>query len=77
MFKLNKNKKFCYFKLNKFKEIDYKNIDILKKYITECNKIMPSRITGVSSKFQRKLSKAIKIARYLALIPYTDLHQNI
>ncbi len=77
MLKFNKNKKFCYFKLNKFKEVDYKNIDILKKYITECNKIIPSRITGISSKFQRKLAIAIKIARYLALIPYTDLHQNV
>ncbi len=57
------------------KMIDYKNIDILKEYITECNKIIPSRITGIRSKFQRKLSISIKIARYLALLPYTDLHK--
>ncbi len=74
--RFNKNKKYCYFKLNNFKEIDYKNVDILKKYITECNKIIPSRVTGISSKFQRKLSIAIKRARYLSLICYTDLHQN-
>ncbi len=77
MLRINKNKKYCYFKLNKFKEIDYKDLNILKKYMTECNKIIPSRITGISLKFQRKLSIAIKRARYLALIPYTDLHQNI
>ncbi len=57
------------------KFIDYKNIDILKEYITECYKIIPGRITGVSCKYQRKLSKAIKIARYLSLLPYTDLHK--
>ncbi len=75
MFKFNKSKKYCYFTKNKIKEIDYKNIDLLKKYITECNKIIPSRITGISSKYQRKLSVAIKRARYLALLPYTDLHK--
>ncbi len=77
MLKIIKNKKNCYFILNKYKDIDYKDIDLLKKYITECNKIIPSRITGVSSKFQRKLSIAIKRARYLSLLPYTDLHYNI
>ncbi len=77
MLKFNKKKKDCYFTLNKISEIDYKDIIILKKYITECNKIIPSRITGISSKFQRKLANAIKIARYLSLLAYTDLHQNI
>ncbi len=55
--------------------IDYKNIDFLKQYITECYKIIPCRVTGISSKYQRKLSKCIKIARYLSLLPYTDLHK--
>ncbi len=71
----NKNRTNNNFLLNKKCDIDYKNIDILKEYITECYKIIPSRITGMSSKLQRKLSKSIKIARYLALLPYTDLHK--
>ncbi len=69
-----KKKKNCYFSSRNIEEIDYKDIDLIKNYVTECNKIIPSRITGVSSKHQRKLSLAIKRARYLALIPYTDLH---
>lgn len=75
MFKYYKNKKYCYFTINKINNIDYKDVELLKKYITECNKIIPSRITGISSKYQRKLSIAIKRARYLALLPYTDLHK--
>ncbi len=74
MFEYNKRNKFCRFKFKKIKEIDYKDIDLLKEYITECNKISPSRITGTSSKYQRLLSVAIKRARYLAFIPYTDMH---
>ncbi len=74
MYFFSRRKKCCYFSSKNIKEIDYKNIDILKNYITECNKIIPGRITGISSKYQRKLSLAIKRARYLALIPYTDLH---
>ncbi len=77
MYKFDNKSKSCFFKLNNFKYIDYKNVNILKKYITECNRIMPSRITGISSKFQRKLAIAIKRARYLSLLPYTDLHYNI
>ncbi len=53
-------------------EVDYKDIKTLKRYITETGKIMPARISGVSAKYQRRLSKAIKRARYLALLPYTD-----
>ncbi|XZR53264.1 MAG: 30S ribosomal protein S18 [Enterobacteriaceae bacterium] len=70
-----KNKKNCYFIKNNFKEIDYKDINLLKNYINECGKIIPSRITGTSAKYQRKLSRAIKIARYLSLFPYTDNHK--
>lgn len=56
-------------------QIDYKDINLLKEYITEGGKIVPSRITGTSSKNQRKLAEAIKRARYLALLPYCDRHK--
>lgn len=55
--------------------IDYKKIGELKRYITETGKIVPRRITGVSASMQRKITSAIKIARYLALLPYTDRHK--
>ena len=57
-------------------EIDYKDVNTLKNYITESGKIVPSRITGTSAKYQRQLARAIKRARYLALLPYTDLHSR-
>jgi len=56
------------------KEIDYKDIEILKDFIQENGKIMPARITGTKARYQRQLSTAIKRARFLALVPYTDLH---
>lgn len=55
--------------------IDYKDLHVLRRYITETGKIVPSRITGASAKFQRKLALAIKRARFLALMPYTDQHE--
>ena len=55
--------------------IDYKDIATLKNYISENGKIVPSRITGTRAKYQRQLARAIKRARYLALLPYTDNHQ--
>ncbi|AJC50557.1 30S ribosomal protein S18 [Coxiella endosymbiont of Amblyomma americanum] len=67
-------KKFCAFKAKNIKEIDYKDIDLLKGYIMESGRMVPSRITGTSAKYQRQLSHAIKIARYLALLPYCDTH---
>ncbi|CAL4325425.1 30S ribosomal protein S18 [Buchnera aphidicola] len=70
-----RRRKFCRFTAEGIKEIDYKDVSLLKNYITESGKIVPSRITGTKAKYQRKLSKAIKIARYLALLPYTDHHQ--
>ncbi|BGI51042.1 MAG: 30S ribosomal protein S18 [Arsenophonus endosymbiont of Ceratovacuna japonica] len=67
--------KFCRFTVEGIKEIDYKDIVMLKNYITESGKIVPSRITGTSAKYQRQLTRAIKRARYLSLLPYTDHNQ--
>ena len=61
--------------VSRIKNIDYKDIDILQYFITETGRITPSRITGVLPHNQRKVANAIKIARYLALLPYTDRHQ--
>ena len=69
-----RRKKMCYFTANKIKEIDYKDIHLLKKFIMENGKIVPSRITGTKAGYQRKLAKAIKLARFLALLPYCDRH---
>jgi small subunit ribosomal protein S18 len=69
-----RRKKFCYFTTNKIKEVDYKDINLLKKFVTESGKIVPSRITGTKAPFQRQLATCIKRARYLALLPYCDKH---
>lgn len=69
-----RRKKFCYFTSNKIKHIDYKDVNLLKKFITESGKIVPSRITGTKAGYQRQLAAAIKLARYLALLPYSDKH---
>ena len=70
-----RRRKFCRFTAEGVKEIDFKDVSLLKSYITESGKIVPSRITGTSAKYQRQLARAIKRARYLALLPYTDNHQ--
>ena len=70
-----RRRKFCRFYAEGVTEIDYKDIATLKNYITESGKIVPSRITGTSAKYQRQLSSAIKRARFLALLPYTDSHK--
>ena len=67
-----RRKKVCFFTINKIKEIDYKDVELLKKFITETGKIVPSRITGTKAIYQRQLARAIKLARYLALLPYCD-----
>ena len=72
---LFKRRKFCRFKAEGVKQIDYKDLATLRNYVTESGKIVPSRITGTSAKYQRQLATAIKRARYLALLPYTDLHK--
>ncbi|QDX81684.1 30S ribosomal protein S18 [Denitratisoma sp. DHT3] len=71
---LFKRRKFCRFSAEKIEEIDYKDVEILKDFVTETGKIMPARITGTKTGYQRQLSTAIKRARFLALMPYTDLH---
>ena len=68
--------RFCRFTVAGFKEIDYKDVNILLKNIDDSGKITPSRITGTTAKFQRQLTTAIKRARFLALIPYTDKHKK-
>lgn len=70
-----RRKKFCRFTADGVKEIDYKDLNTLKNYVTESGKIVPSRITGTKAKFQRQLATAIKRARFLALLPYSDSHQ--
>ena len=69
-----RRRKYCRFTAENVKEIDYKDLNTLKQYITETGKIVPSRITGTKSQYQRQLSTAVKRARYLALLPYTDRH---
>ena len=74
MSKFFRRKKFCRFTAEGVAEIDYKDLNLLRQYITETGKIVPSRITGTKSKYQRQLATAVKRARFLALIPYTDNH---
>lgn len=57
------------------KNFNYKNVDLLKRFITETGKIIPARVSNISAAEQRKLTKAVKIARFLALLPYTDSHR--
>ena len=68
--------RFCKFTADGIESIDYKDLDVLKANISETGKILPRRSTGTKSHFQRQLSTAIKRARFLALIPYTDQHDN-
>ncbi|HEB59311.1 MAG TPA: 30S ribosomal protein S18 [Gammaproteobacteria bacterium] len=70
-----RRRKFCRFTAEGVKEIDYKDLTTLKSYITESGKIVPSRITGTKARYQRQLATAVKRARYLALLPYTDSHK--
>ena len=69
-----KRKRYCRFTAEGITEIDYKDITMLKNYVSESGKIVPSRISGTNARYQRQLSTAIKRARYLALIPYCDAH---
>lgn len=71
-----RRRKFCRFTAEGVKEIDYKDLETLKAYVSETGKIVPSRITGTRAKYQRQLSTAIKRARFLALLPYSDQHDR-
>lgn len=70
-----RRRKFCRFTAEGVKQIDYKDLETLKAYVSETGKIVPSRITGTKARYQRQLATAIKRARYVALLPYTDSHK--
>ena len=74
MSKFFRRKKFCRFTAEGVKQIDYKDLNVLRQYITETGKIVPSRITGTKARWQRELTQAIGRARFLALLPYCDSH---
>ena len=71
---LFKRKKFCRFTAAGVEQVDYKDVDTLKDFIQDNGKIMPARLTGTRAHYQRQVDTAIKRARFLALLPYTDLH---
>ena len=70
-----KRRKVCRFTVEKIAEVDYKAVDILKDFVAENGKIIPARITGTKSRYQRQLSVAVKRARFLALLAFTDQHK--
>ena len=70
-----KRRKFCRFTAEGIKQVDYNAVDLLKDFISEIGKIIPARITGTKAHYQRQLSVAVKRARFLALLPYTDQHK--
>jgi small subunit ribosomal protein S18 len=72
---LFKRKRFCRFTVTKVEEIDYKDVDTLRDFIAENGKITPARLTGTRAIYQRQLTTAIKRARFLALVPYSDQHR--
>jgi len=74
MAKFFRRRKYCRFTVEGISEVDYKDVDLLKDFVGETGKIIPSRITGTKARYQRQLSTAVKRARYLALLPYTDNH---
>lgn len=72
---LFKRRKFCRFSAADVQEIDYKDLDTLRDFIQENGKIIPARLTGTRAHYQRQLDTAIKRARFLALLPFTDNHK--
>jgi len=71
---LFKRRKFCRFSAANVDQIDYKDLDTLRDFIQENGKIIPARLTGTKAIYQRQLDSAIKRARFLALLPFTDNH---
>ena len=69
-----RTRRYCRFSAEGIKEVDYKDVDLLKDFIVENGKIIPARITGTKARYQRQLTTAVKRARFLALLPYTDKH---
>ncbi len=65
-----RRRRVCYFKSNKFEILDYKDLNVLSRFVTDRGKIKPKRNTGVSAKWQRRLAQAIKRARFIGLLPY-------
>jgi len=72
MMRRTRKRRYCYFTANNISEIDYKDIELLEKFISDSGKIFPRRSTGTKAKYQRQLTRAVKLARYLSLIAYTD-----
>lgn len=66
-----RRRKVCFFTANKIKTIDYKDAELLKRFVSDRGKILPRRVTGTSAKYQRELTVAIKRARHMALIPFS------
>ena len=69
-----KRRRYCRFSAEGISEVDYKDVDLLKDFITENGKLIPARITGTKARYQRQLTTSVKRARFLALLPYTDKH---
>ena len=69
-----RRRKNCRFTAEGIEEIDYKDLNLLKQYVGESGKVVPSRITGTKARYQRQLATAVNRARFLALLPYTDNH---
>ena len=69
-----KRRRYCRISAEGIKEVDYKDVSLLKDFITENGKLIPARITGTKSRYQRQLTTAVKRARFLALLPFTDKH---
>jgi small subunit ribosomal protein S18 len=69
-----RRKKFCRFTAEGVEEIDYKDLNVLRQYVTETGRIIPARHMGTRARYQRQLTRAMKYARFLALIPYCDSH---
>ena len=66
-----RRRKVCYFTTKKITKIDYKDVDLLKRFVSDRGKILPRRVTGTSAKYQRELTVAIKRARHMALLPFS------